>query len=188
MLGLGILGAIGIAGFLPLYAVELHGGSSQWIFLTYAAVVLLGRVLGGSLADRFGAIRTGTVAIGLIVVGLAGFALAPGVLWLYAAVVPLGLGMALQYPGLLALAVNRVPERERDAAVSTFTMFFDVATGFGGLLMGGVAAAGGYRSAFGAAAVCSVIGLVLLRTVVRAGGPMSAVSPRPTAAAASAAP
>jgi predicted MFS family arabinose efflux permease len=70
--------------------------------------------------------------------------------------------MALQYPGLLALAINRVSDDERPRAVSTFTMFFDIAAGFGGLLVGSVAAVGGYRSAFAACAGCSLLGLVFL--------------------------
>ena len=172
VLGLGILGMIGMSAFLALYVAELDPGASpEWIFLTYAGVVLVARVLGGPLTDRIGGLRTGTFSSVFIVAGLAGFTVAPAVSWLYGSAVVFGIGMALQYPGLLALTVNRVPARERDAAVSTFTMFFDLAAGVGGLLLGAVAAVGGYRSAFGACAACSLAGLVVLWTLVRAGEP-----------------
>ncbi|MDO9486165.1 MAG: hypothetical protein Q7K25_08930, partial [Actinomycetota bacterium] len=42
------------------------------------------------------------------------------------------------------------------------TMFFDIAQGLGGLVVGLAAAFGGYRAVFGAGAVCSIIGLVVL--------------------------
>jgi predicted MFS family arabinose efflux permease len=166
VLALGIVGAIAMSAFIPLFVADLGAGGSQWIFLAYAVVVLLVRTLGGRLPGRIGSARTGIVSTVMIVVGMGGFALTPSVSGIYVALVPLGIGMALQYPGLLALAVNRVSDEDRPAAISTFTMFFDIAAGVGGLLIGSVAAVGGYRSAFGAAAVCSCIGLVLLWTLV----------------------
>ena len=45
-------------------------------------------------------------------------------------------------------------------------MLFDIATGSGGQLVGGIAAVGGYRSAFAAAAVCSLVALLILRFLV----------------------
>jgi MFS family permease len=162
VLALGIVGAIAMSAFIPLFVSELHAGGTQWIFLTYAAVVLFVRVAGGRLPDRLGPARTGTISTALICLGMGGFAITPNVAGLYLALVPLGIGMALQYPGLLALAINRVSDDERPRAVSTFTMFFDIAAGFGGLLVGSVAAVGGYRSAFAACAGCSLLGLVFL--------------------------
>lgn len=46
-------------------------------------------------------------------------------------------------------------------------MFFDIATGSGGQFVGGIAAAvGGYQSAFAAAAMCSLVTLLILRFLV----------------------
>jgi MFS family permease len=170
VLALGIVGAIAMSAFIPLFVSELHASGTQWIFLSYAAVVLLVRVLGGRLPDSLGPARTGLISTILICVGMTGFAVTPSVIGIYAALVPLGIGMALQYPGLLALAINRVSEQDRPRAVSTFTMFFDIAAGLGGLLMGAFATVGGYRAAFAAAAGCSLLGLFFLRLFVVGGG------------------
>ena len=62
----------------------------------------------------------------------------------------------------MALVLSNVDERTRPAAISTFTMFFDIAQGVGGLVVGLAAAFGGYRAVFGAGAVCSLIGLAVL--------------------------
>ena len=50
--------------------------------------------------------------------------------------------------------------------VATFTAFFDVAAGLGGVLMGLAATAGGYRAAFATVAVCALGALAVLRLVV----------------------
>jgi MFS family permease len=87
----------------------------------------------------------------------------PGI---YLALIPLATGIALQYPGLMALVLSDVDDRIRPSAISTFTMFFDIAQGLGGLVVGVAAALGGYRTVFGFGALCSVIGLLLLVALV----------------------
>jgi MFS family permease len=81
---------------------------------------------------------------------------------LYLGIVPFALGISLQYPAMLTLALSRVPDRERAVGVATFTMFFDVAQGVGGAVVGSLAAIGGYRVAFGGCAVLALIGLAAL--------------------------
>lgn len=171
VLALGIVGAVAMSAFIPLFMATLHAGGSQWVFLSYAGIVLAVRVLGGELPDRLGPSRTGVLATALIVAGMTGFAVTPDVLGIYVSLVPLGIGMALQYPGLLALAINRVAEVDRPRAVSTFTMFFDISTGLGGLLVGAMASVGGYRTAFGACAATALIGVVCLKLFVLPRGP-----------------
>lgn len=166
VLALGIVGVVAFNAYIPLYVDELHGANPAWMFLAYSVVVLSARIFAGGLPDRIGAIRAGTIATVGVVVGLVIIAVAPSTLWVYVGILPFGVGIAFQYPGLMALTISRVQESERPAAVSTFTMFFDVATGIGGLVVGQAAALGGYRAAFAAAAFSSVLGLVLLRTVV----------------------
>ncbi len=55
---------------------------------------------------------------------------------LWIAAVFMGLGVAFNYPSLMALTVNRASDRDRAMAVSSFTMFFEVGSAVGGLLLG----------------------------------------------------
>ena len=166
VLALGIVGMVGMNAFLPLYAPELGTSQVQWMFFFYAAVVLSIRLFGRRIPDRVGPRKTGIWSTSLIVIGLLIMALTPSWPGIYLALIPLATGIALQYPGLMALVLSDVDDRVRPSAISTFTMFFDIAQGLGGLVVGIAAAFGGYRAVFGFGAVCSVIGLVLLVVLV----------------------
>jgi MFS family permease len=126
-------------------------------------VVLCVRLFGARLPDRLGASKAGTAATLLVAAGLGTVAAYATVGGLYAGTIVLGMGMALQYPALMAMAVNRADDRERAAVVGTFTAFFDLAQGAGGIILGGVAAIGGYRASFAGGAVCAILALATLR-------------------------
>ncbi len=166
VLALGIIGLTGFQAYVPLYVTQLHMSGPQYVFLLYAAVVLVTRVAGASLADRYGVNRVATVATTSIVVGLGLMAVWPAPIALYLGAAIFGLGIAMQYPALMALVVRRAEPHERSAMIGTFTTAFDVAQGVAGLVLGGVAAAAGYRASFGAAAGFAVVGLFLLLTKV----------------------
>ncbi|HBJ73233.1 MAG TPA: hypothetical protein DDY88_05930, partial [Actinobacteria bacterium] len=127
---------------------------------------LLMRTLGSRLPDRMGPKKTGIFATTALIIGMAGLATTMGPYWAYLAIVPFAIGQALQYPGLLSLTLDGISERDRPVAISTFTLFFDLSQGFGGLVVGVVAAIGGYRSVFAASAVAAFIGLMILLAIV----------------------
>ena len=85
---------------------------------------------------------------------------------LWASAVVIGVGMAFMYPSLMALTVNRVDDRERPVVIGSFTMFFEVGTVFGGIVLGTVAQLFGKRVSFGAAVLLCAFGLWLLRSRV----------------------
>ena len=86
----------------------------------------------------------------------------PEPLGVFVSTVILGIGVSFNYPGLMAMTVDVVPDRERVRAISTFTMFFDIGTATGALLFGTLADFTTKRTAFlGGAAFCC-IGLVVL--------------------------
>lgn len=166
VLALGIVGMVGMQAFLPLYAPQLGTSQVQWMFFFYAAIVLSVRLFGRRIPDRVGPRKTGIWATSLIILGLVVMAVTPSWPGIYLAIVPLAVGIALQYPGLMALVLSDVSDRVRPSAISTFTMFFDISQGLGGLVVGLAAAFGGYRAVFGFGAACSAAGLVVLVTLV----------------------
>ncbi len=159
----GNLGFSAFQAYTPLYVLRLHMGGSQYIFLMYAIINLLFRGFGAKIPDRYGAVRSGTLAQSEIAIGLGVIAIWASPVGLYLGVVIFAFGIALQYPALFTLAVNRATEQERAAVVGTYTAFFDLSSGLGGLLLGLAASAGGYRASYGVGAISALVGLSLLR-------------------------
>jgi MFS family permease len=166
---LGLLGFIGFNAYLPLYSDQIGLARPEYVFLLYSAIVVLVRTLGARLPDTLGAARAGTIASTAITAGLAVVAVVPHPAAVYAGTVVLGVGMALQYPALMALAVGRAPEAERARVVSTFSGFFDLAQAGGGAVLGVAASALGYQAAFGCGALTALAGLLVLRLRVARG-------------------
>jgi MFS family permease len=166
VLATGIAAFTSFSAFLPEHAREVGMAGSAGLFAAYSAVCLVLRIVGARLPERLGPRRSVTIAFttnAVAFAALAAFA-APWALWLAAVVV--GVGMAFQYPALMALTVNRADDRERAAALSSFTMFFEIGTVSGGLLLGAVAESLSKQAAFGASVAVLLVGLWVMRSRV----------------------
>jgi MFS family permease len=76
--------------------------------------------------------------------------------------------------------IDGAPESERSQAVATFTLAFDISAGLGAFLLGIIVSLSSERWAFGAAAILSFIGLLLVRTVGRRYSRVPQLSPAVT--------
>ena len=113
-----------------------------------------------------------TIALSNVLIGLAILAAFPTIPALWIAAVFVGFGMAFNYPSLLALTVNRASDSDRAWVVSSFTMFFEVGSVAGGLLIGAFAEVVGKQLGFLGGVMFCVLGLYLLRfRLVPAGSP-----------------
>lgn len=152
--------------FLPEYARTVGLTSSGGLFALYSLISLVIRVFGARLPERFGPRRAVTIALSNVMAGMALLALVPEVPALWLASAFMGLGIAFNYPSLMALAVNRASDRHRAKVVSSLTMFFEVGTAAGGLLIGALAQVVGKQWGFlGGVASCA-LGLWILRVKV----------------------
>jgi MFS family permease len=70
------------------------------------------------------------------------------------------------FPALFALTVDRAPDAERSHAVSTFSMFFDLAFAIGGPMIGLVADVSDRPTGFLVAACVSMVALVSCRRIL----------------------
>ncbi|HEX6391090.1 MAG TPA: MFS transporter [Solirubrobacteraceae bacterium] len=148
-----------MAGFVVLHLDELGVGGGATVFTAFAAAVVISRLLASSLPDRLGA-RTTAAAAGITeTVGLVLIALAPGFGVALAGGIVMGAGFSLLFPSLAVIAVERVGEGSRGAAVGAFTAFFDAGVGLGAPIAGVVAGIGGYDDAFWLAAVMAAAGV-----------------------------
>jgi MFS family permease len=172
VLAAGVAAFSSFGAFVPDYSRSVGMASSGGLFAVYALVSVLVRIFGATLPERLGPRRAVTIALSNVLIGLAVLVAFPTIpaLWIAAAFV--GFGMAFNYPSLLALTVNRASDSDRAWAVSSFTMFFEVGSVAGGLLIGAFAQVVGKQLGFLGGVMFCVLGLYLLRyRLVPAGSP-----------------
>jgi predicted MFS family arabinose efflux permease len=170
VMALSLAGLAAFTGFVALYVDHEGLGDAGPVFAVYGALILAMRILGARIPDRFGARQTASFAIACIVAGMvimAAWSSRPG---LFVATVVFSVGMALQYPSLIRLVIERSAPDERSSAIATLSIAFDLSQGVGLFVLGGVVALFDERAAFLAAAVlsASAIGVLLRVTSTRA--------------------
>ncbi len=164
-IALAALGFACFATFVVLHLDERGIGHGATVFVAFAMMIVLTRLIFGNLPDRAGPARVATAAaageaIGLMIVGLAeSFTVA------IAGALVMGAAFALLYPSLSLIVVGRVPENRRGAALGTFTAFFDAGMGIGGPLAGVAATIAGYQGAF---LLAAAFGFVAMGTIALA--------------------
>ncbi len=163
----GLYALVAFTAFLPLYVDDIASVDRAGIFfLGYGALILVIRLFGATIPDRFGSIPTATLALGALGGGMVAFFVAPNLAGLWVGTLVFAVGQALLFPAMFVRVVNRAPEAERSHAVGTFSLFFDLSQGVGALVLGIVVAQSSNRGAFAAGAIATVVGMVILRAVV----------------------
>ncbi|OBQ85643.1 arabinose transporter [Mesorhizobium sp. WSM3873] len=166
------LGYGAILSFAALLFAE-RGWHPVWLpFTAYAASLIAARLCFGHLPDRLGGARVAAIFVVVEAAGLLSIWLAPGPLVAVIGAGLTGLGYSLVYPGLGAEAVAHLPASSRGLAMGLYTVFLDVALGFGSPVLGLIAASAGLRFVFLAAAATTLpalaIALLLRRRSARA--------------------
>jgi MFS family permease len=155
--------------FMPLYALTLGLSGSRFVFIMYAAIVVLIRSFGARIPDIVGPVRTSRAALGFSTAGLALVALWRAPEGLYVGTAVLAIGSSLAFPALMTLALRGTAPAERGTVLGTFGAFVDVAFGLGPASLGFVGDALGYGGLFLTAAVVASAGLALLLLAYRGG-------------------
>ncbi|OBQ95943.1 arabinose transporter [Mesorhizobium sp. AA23] len=166
------LGYGAILSFAALLFAE-RGWHPVWLpFTAYAASLIAARLCFGHLPDRLGGARVAAIFVVVEAAGLLSIWLAPGPLVAVIGAGLTGLGYSLVYPGLGTEAVAHLPGGSRGLAMGLYTVFLDVALGFGSPALGLIAASAGLRFVFLAAAAAALpalaIALLLRRRSARA--------------------
>jgi MFS family permease len=166
VLACGVAAFATFGAFIPDYSRTVGMAASGGLFAIYALVSLLVRVFGARLPEQLGPRRAVTIALSTVILSLLILTFIPTVPALWVASAIMGLGVAFNYPSLMALTINRASDRDRAMAVSSFTMFFEVGSAVGGLLIGAYAQIVGKQWGFLGGVLFCVMGLWLLRTKV----------------------
>jgi MFS family permease len=173
------IGYSSIYAFLPLYAIASGlDGNLGWFYALFSICIITGRLALSRLSDRIGRARVIVPAVAATMVSYLVLALPPRVPTLAVAALLLGAGVAVFYPTLLALLVDRTPEAERGSAIGTLSGSFDLGSVVGSMLVGVTVERISYAAGFHVAAGGALLGLVLFVIAERrlAG---RAVLPRP---------
>jgi MFS family permease len=156
------VGYSSIYAFLPLYALASGlDGNLGWFYALFSACIILGRLTLSRCSDRIGRARVIVPAIAACGLSYLVLALPPRPATLAAGAVLLGAGVALFYPTLLALLVDRTPEGERGSAIGTLSGSFDLGNVVGSFLVGVTVERVSYAAGFHVAAAGALLGLVL---------------------------
>lgn len=176
-LALGTVGYAAVAAFLVLHLDERGIGHGAEVFTAFAATVVIARVVGGGLPDRFGPAPC-IIGAGVVeATGLLTLMLAQSVGVAIVGAMAMGAAFSLLFPSLALLVINRVPEDRRGVAMGTFTAFFDLGVGLGAPAAGLAAAIGGYPAAFGMAAVAAIATIAVAVSLRGASRAMTAEAP-----------
>ena len=148
-----------ITSFSAVYA-DAIGVSPKSLYLTVLAVViLLSRPLAGPLADRIGYRRVFMPSLVLIAAGLTILAAGSTRGSLVLSAIVFGLGFGNAYPAFVAYVMRDVTAARRGAAFGAILAAFDTGIGTGSTSVGWLIERYGFSTAFGTAAVLSVIAL-----------------------------
>ncbi len=182
VLFLGLLGYTGFLAFAALHAEEVGIANTGTVFTVFALVIIFLRIFAAKLPDQLGPIRTSRISLSCGAVGLAVLAVWTEPVGVYVGAAILAVAQSFLFPALFALVVDDAPDAERSHAISTLSMFFDLAFGLGGPVIGLVSDTFNRSTAFAvsagiatfALAVCGrILGDVTPSISVREIGPRS---------------
>ena len=136
VLFLGLLGYTGFLAFAALHAEEVGIANTGTVFTVFALVIIFLRIFAAKLPDQLGPIRTSRISLSCGAVGLAVLAVWTEPVGVYVGAAILAVAQSFLFPALFALVVDDAPDAERSHAISTLSMFFDLAFGLGGPVIG----------------------------------------------------
>jgi len=151
-----------VTAFIALYFDSRGWMNAAWCLTGLGIAFILARLVTPNVVPRFGGYPVVTVCMviqgaGLLLVWLAS---SPEIAIIGCFLT--GLGVSWVYPGLAVETLSRTPDANRNSALSALALFFDLAVGLAGPLMGLIAARLGLAHVFLASAMLSVIGYFLV--------------------------
>ena len=145
---LSTMGFGAMIAFSSLLSAE-RGWTPVWLsFSAFAIALVAARLFFGHTPDRLGGAKVALVSIFVEAAGLGLIWFASTAVLAAAGAALTGFGYALVYPGLGVEAVRRVPPESRGLAMGGYTVFLDVALGFGSPVLGLTADWTGLSSVF----------------------------------------
>lgn len=166
MLFSGLLGYTGFLAFAVIHGERIGMEDPERIFVVFGAVIITLRVFAARVPDRLGPLLTTRISLSFGVTGLLLLAFWQEPVGAYVAAAVLAVAQTFLFPALFALVVDSAPDEERSQAIGSFSMFFDLAFGLGGPLIGAIGDASDLGTGFFVCAVIAATALVSARRLL----------------------
>lgn len=158
-LALGTLGYGALSTFVALYFTQRGWAGAGYALTAFGVAFIGARLLFSNSIGRWGGYRVSVVCLGVELLGLLLIWLAPGASLVFLGAALTGLGLSLLYPALAVEVIQQVPASSRSAALGAFALFFDLALGVAGPLLGVLIPFTGLAGIFAVSALFAVLGL-----------------------------
>lgn len=158
-----------LATYVAIYGKEELGisGGSALFFMLLSIGLILSRLVGSRTLRQGKITQNAAVGVSISVFGYLLFAALHNPIGYYGAALVIGLGNGHMWPAYQTMFINLAPHTQRGTANSSVLISWDVGVGLG-ILVGGVLSEHvGYHSAFWAAWILNVVGLVGFFAYVR---------------------
>lgn len=160
-LALGSIGFGTLATFVTLYYASRGWDGAAWCLTAFGCAFIGARLLFAGAINSRGGYRVAIACLGIESLGLLLLWLAPQPWLTLCGAALTGFGLSLVYPALGVEAISRIPASSRSSALGAYAVFFDLALGIAGPLMGAIATGFGFGSIFMVAAAMALVGMLL---------------------------
>jgi MFS family permease len=162
----GLLGYTGFLAFSVIHGERIGMEHPERLFVVFGAVVVVLRFSAARLPDRLGPLMTTRISLSFGITGLLTLFLWQEPRGAYLAAAILAVAQTFLFPALFALVVDRAPEEERSHAIGSFSLFFDLAFGIGGPMIGAIGDAASLGVGFLVAAGVAATALIFARQLL----------------------
>ncbi|MCO6058539.1 MFS transporter [Pseudomonas sp. MOB-449] len=156
-----------LTAFIALYFDNLGWANAAYCLSAFGVAFIFARLASPNALSRFGGYPVVAACMSVQTLGLLLVWLAPLPLVAILGSALTGLGVSWVYPGLAVETLARTPPANRNSALSTLSLFFDLAVGLAGPLMGLAVSGFGLAQVFFCSALLSAVGLLLVLNLQR---------------------
>ena len=167
--------------FPPVYALAVGAPLDVLAiyYPVYGLVLTVSQLLVGRVSDRLGRVTTIRIGAVVAIAGLGVAVVGEGMLVFAVAGATYGIAVAISSPAISALTIDLAPPNRLGAAVATYTVGYQLATGLSGVLWGVIIATLGFPWPFAAAIGLQFVALALTRRIRPGRGGSRAGPPAP---------
>ncbi|HVT45592.1 MAG TPA: MFS transporter [Thermoanaerobaculia bacterium] len=157
----------GITSYVALFASERQIPRPSLFFNVFATTILIVRLLTARLGDRFGPKALLYPSLAMVPLSLFVLAYAMTAQQIAASAFLFGLGFGGAYPAFVTYVLRHTDPARRGGTFGSILWAFDTGIGTGSLITGLLVDHFGFRAAFSAAAVLSLLSIPIFATAAR---------------------